>query len=283
MHARRARLAAAAAVIGLQATAGVAAAAEAEPAPAFTEAGQLLAAVALILLFGGFLFTGIVLYLVHEQRRYFDAVEHLAERGIGSEPVHVSSTVPGAPPAADPVTGEQPPADASEEFSIDGPAEVAVGTAADYRATVGAGAAEAAWSVRPAELAAVAPATGSTVAVVAVKPGPFRLTAAHPDGRTVTLGLTAAATRDRDATKLSRVAFGWGSIVIALAIAILVGVLGMAQVLDGQAIAGIYGTLAGYLFGVVASRGGSGEEQASTPAGGGTTGGTGTRAGGGQG
>jgi hypothetical protein len=255
------------AMLALLAVAGVVHAEDPSASPAaagapagLSEPGQLLGAFALLLLFGAFVLVGIVAYLMNEQRLYFGAVRGLARRGLTSRPVEVSATLPDRADAA----GE------AAALSVSGPASVSVGKPAKYTATSGADPAAApTWTIEPADIAVVAPSTGVDVQVVAVKVGSFKLSAKGSGGETVTLTIAAEDGVGNGATQLPFVGAGWGSIVVALVIAVLVAALGLVRILDGQAIAGLYGTLAGYLFGVFTTSGGATS---------GATGGTGSTA-----
>jgi hypothetical protein len=72
----------------------------------------------------------------------------------------------------------------------------------------------------------------------------------------VTLAVTASQARVERSTALPFIGPGWGSIVVSVVIAVVVAALGLASVLDGQAIAGLYGALVGYLFGMRTAAGG---------------------------
>jgi hypothetical protein len=119
-----------------------------------------------------------------------------------------------------------------------------------------------AWSVDPPAAAKVAPATGATTTVRASRAGAFRLLATAGDA-SVEIGVTAEAPPAAP-TVLPFIGGGWGSVIVSILVAVIVAVLGLAGVLDGQAIAGLYGVLVGYLFGVKTPTTGGGDAKGGT-------------------
>lgn len=211
---------------------------------AFSDPGQLLNALALTFIFGLAVILLVVILVLLAQRRYFEAAERLARRGLPSRPGWASAT--SEPPAAD-EEGTLGPA--APLLSIAGPDTIVVGTGDTYTATLdGQPTSAAAWSVDPPAAAKVKPATGATVTVTASRAGPFRLVATVGDAE-VEIGVTAEAPPAAP-TVLPFIGGGWGSVIVSILVAVIVAVLGLAGVLDGQAIAGLYGVLVGYLFGV---------------------------------
>ena len=244
-------------------------------AAVFTDPVQLLNAFALLFLFGAFVVLAVVVYLIVTDRAFYQAVG--AARGRG-QPVTVSEVSATAGPAAQSLgQGGTPP-----DLTVSGPASVTVGTPVGYAAKLGDAAADAAtWTAEPADAAAIGPSTGGAVRVVAIKAGPIKLTAANGLQR-ATLSITAEAPPSRGIA-LPFVGGGWGTIVVSTVIVVVAAALGVGGVLGGQAIAGLYGALVGYLFGMRPGSGGSGSGGTGGSGSGGNAGGTGGARGAGTG
>jgi hypothetical protein len=237
-------------VIGALWLAGAAIAADPSAAPSATTTAaiadpvQLLDAFVILFLFGTVVVLLVLLFLFGSQWAYFSAAGRLARSGRSSTPASVSATIKQGEAAA------LGPGGAVGDLTINGPATIRVGVPATFTATVGEDAADATWTADPAAAAAIAPPTGSSISVVAIKAGQIKLTAAV-GARQVTLMTTAeAASSGSQTVTLPFIGAGWGSIIVSIVIAVVVAALGLAGVLDGQAIAGLYGALVGYLFGM---------------------------------
>lgn len=154
----------------------------------------------------------------------------------------------------------------------DGPDEVTVGTAADY--TVAApGATQIAWSVAPTG-ASVAPATGSSTQLTATTAGTYTLTVSV-DGtsKEKTVEAVAAGTSGQGQDPGTKVPFpgeGYGSVIIAIVLLAFATVLGLVDILDGSALATLFGAVAGYIFfkAGAATQGGGSETGRTPPTGG---------------
>jgi hypothetical protein len=214
-----------------------------------SDPAQLLTAFGLLFVFGAVIVLMIVGFLFASQRAYFTTVRGLARSGHVSKPAAVSATT-GQGGA-----GSLGPGGGGGELAIAGSPTLTVGTPSTYAVTLDGAPSDATWTADPGAAAAIAPTTGSSVSVVALQPGSIKL-AATVGGQTVTLTVTAEA-RVESAITLPFIGPGWGSIVVSIVIAVVVAALGLAGILDGQAIAGLYGALVGYLFGVRTGAGGA--------------------------
>jgi hypothetical protein len=226
-------------------------------APVFADPVQMLNSFALLLGFALIVVLLVVVLVLLAQSRYFDAVERLAKRGMTSKPEQVSAT--GSTPAAE-VDGVEGVADAqpTPTLTIAGPDVITVGTPGSYRAEASGGpsASNTVWTVVPSDRAKVEPATGASAKVTASSAGPFILNAKlneMPASFAVSAELPKA-----DSTVLPFIGGGWGSIIVSIVVAVFVAVLGVAKILDGQAIAALYGTLMGYVLSRKPSGGGTG-------------------------
>jgi hypothetical protein len=218
---------------------------------AFNGAGWLVLAVLLILIFGLLVLSGLLTYLNVAENRYYLSVHNLARLGRDSAQDPVGSTGQGVTGAA---------------AAVDGPTTITVGTATTYKVSGSNVPASPAWTVDPADAASVNPATGAQVSVTAAKPGAFKLTATDPGNLIQVAPISIAALASNpQVTKLPFVGQGWGSIAIALVVADLAAVLGIAGILPGAVIATLYGTLLGYLFGAKAPAGDSTPPAATPP------------------
>ena len=231
----------------------------------FASSGDLLAGLWLVLGFGLFAILIVIIFILLAQNRYFRAVEYLARRGMTSSPGQTQATISGGTDS-----GLAPP----PEITITGPKFLIVGEPSEYAAKAGDDPAPVTWSVQGMDEAKIDPATASaSVKVTPSESGPFAIVATTDDGRRAMLPVMAEKPVIA-ATVLGYVGAGWGSIVVAIIVAAIVGALGIATVLDGQAIAGLYGALIGYLFGVQLQSGGgtSGAQTGSGGVAGGTAG-----------
>jgi hypothetical protein len=126
---------------------------------------------------------------------------------------------------------------------ITGPHRLVVGHKADYTYAPLAGGATVAWSVSgPATIPQGV--TAATVSVTATGAGTIELTArvdadAHPYPITAVAAPVAPSS-------LSTLGEGYGTVVIALAVASVTVTLGLTDVLSGEAVAGLLGSLVTY-------------------------------------
>lgn len=221
----------------------VEASAEPTTSPVFTDPIQLLNSFALLLGFGLIIVLAVVAFVLVANGRYLGAVLGLAKLGFTSSPRAISAT--NRDDAAALGGGAAPPV-----LTVTGPEMVVVGRASEYNATIdGAAAAAVTWAASPADAATVTPTIGARVKVVASRPGAFTLAATNGADPPVELAIIAEAPAP-SSTILPVIGGGWGSIVVSVAIVTLIAVLGVAGVLGREGIAGLLGTLIGYLFGV---------------------------------
>jgi hypothetical protein len=199
------------------------------------------------LIFGGLVIAAFLVYLYRVQDRFFDLGGELARLGRGVRAEPVGALVP---------SDVRDLVDATSELEISGPGLIAVGengaqTYSVAPADAGASAVSApaggatSWSVTPADAASVQPATGDSVKVTATRPGVFKVNAQR-DGSAGSVVVTAVDVSG--GATLPFVGAGYGTILIALALLTLATALGMEEVLSGEAIATLFGAVAGYIF-----------------------------------
>ena len=133
---------------------------------------------------------------------------------------------------------------ADEAYRIDGPDHLAVGSSATYtlKAPVGDDLTTATWAATGA-VTIPQNATGASITVTGASKGTATLTAtvgANAGSTDVTVNETLST------TVLSILGEGWGSVITAIAILSVTAALGFAGTLNGQAVAGILGSLATY-------------------------------------
>jgi hypothetical protein len=151
-------------------------------------------------------------------------------------------------------------------LGVEVPQQLIVGTAGEFRAT-GTAAESARWSLVDNKADAMLdPPTGKTVRVIGTKTGTATLVVESGD---LTLRVPLAVLSKRSgAAGVPVFGSGYGSIIIALALAVVVAVLNVLGTLDGQATAGILGTLAGVVVAERRGTSGSGTGQTTgSPAG----------------
>jgi hypothetical protein len=239
-----------------------AAAAAADPStpstagPAFADPAQRLIALGILALFGIAVLAIVTAFILGSGSRYFTSVERLARRGVATAPQLVTAT---SQPGQASLDGPAEP-----QLSVTGPDKVTVGVATAYRAMLGdAPANEAQWTVEPANAATVDPTTGSQVTVTAKTTGSFELKASS--GST-SIGITISAeASDAGRTLLPFIGGGWGAIIVSIVIAVIVAILGLLGVVGSEAIAALFGTLLGYLFGIRTSDAGGSRGDSANP------------------
>ena len=236
-------------------------------------AAQLIRLSLLAVFFGSFALVAVLVYIYSAQKLYFVAARRMALAGK-----IVQAEMVGALERKKDAGADEPQPSVTVDFA--GPNIVPVGNASSaYTATVtAAGDVDVTWSVEPPTAAAVQPMKGLSVVVVAAVECAFTLkaTATPATGTPASKALQVAAVRANSAdVTLPFVGQGYGSVAIAIVVLTVVAWLGLAQVLDGQAVATVLGGLVGYVFGTgVVGRTGGG-------AAGGGAGGAGPDAGGG--
>lgn len=226
---------------------GIAGAAEAspapEPGPAFSDPINLLNSFALLLLFGTLMVIGVIVVVLVSQQLYFRASERLARRGISTSPRVVRASQRMTDDEERGAGGPTP------ELTIVGPDTVATGRRAAFSAVVdGRPASGASWAIEPADAGELSATSGAGTSLLAKKAGPITVTATVGE-TSVSLPVTVEDAQPQG-TVLPFVGAGWGSIVVAIVVITLIAVLGVGGVLSSEGIAGLLGTLIGYLFGI---------------------------------
>jgi hypothetical protein len=137
--------------------------------------------------------------------------------------------------------------EAQSQPVVEGPAGVAVGDSADFKATVdGAAAVSCAWAVEPAGSATVQPATGAETKLTALKEGAITLTATVGAGMPTLVHLTVLSKASEGGVPLLGVGFaGVAATIIAFAIA---GALTALNIISGSAFIAFLGPVVGYFF-----------------------------------
>jgi hypothetical protein len=182
------------------------------------------------LLFGLLAVSAVLIFLSLDRRRSFRLFGEMSERG---------QTVSGMEePALDRSPQELEGVDSP---AIHGPATVRVGVPVTYT-LVGTDASAATWHLLGE--ATLSATTGPSVRVTATNAGGFRLTAKYGTLPTeLPRDLLAEQPATTDTSKVPLLGRGYGTVVIALAVASVTAALGLTKVLDGQAVAGILGSL----------------------------------------
>lgn len=150
-------------------------------------------------------------------------------------------------------------------LQIQGDVAIAVGQARQYSAKSGDDTVEATWAVSDKSLADITPTTRTkTVTVKAKRSGTLRLTATAESGTDeATIHLVTVEGGSLGA--LPFVGRGYGSLVIAIFVAALIGVLGLVEVLGSEAVATLFGTLLGYIFAKAVQSNGDGSSGSAGP------------------
>jgi hypothetical protein len=185
---------------------------------------------------------GVFLYLNRADDRYFKAVSSSIRRLGYIPPAQSVSTFAYATGIADADTGS---------LDLVGPAVATVGQPAHFEAKSEGEAISAAWSVDPDTAGTVDPASGTSTALTASKPGTVVLKAEGKDASGKTLQgavhVTAIVASDRSGG-LPLIGAGYGTVIIAIVAVAAVAVLGLLDILEGEAVATFFGGLLGYIF-----------------------------------
>lgn len=208
-----------------------------------------------VLLFGAGVVVAFLVYLRWAQDKYFGFVRTAMRRGL---------TIPQAEPVSAIAAGfaVQP----AKPLQIKGDAMVVVGEKAEFKAVAADGTTpiEATWSV-PQDTATLESegqnghtVGGESVRLTALRAGVFLLSA-EADGDSDEVSLTSIVA-PAEAPKLPFVGSGYGAIIVAVAILTIAGVLSLAGKLASEAVATLFGALAGYIF----LKGATGDETSSS-------------------
>jgi hypothetical protein len=205
-----------------------------------------------VILLGFALGGGLLAYLYLIQRRFFEAEEtalRLTKVALPTDSI-------------DPLFGRLDLVLATEsetptKLEIEAPPSVLLGKEAELKVTPpdGATLSDVAWTVEPATAASLEPDAGTETTKLKAKAA-----------GTLIVVLAAKVTKNGDVTEgrgsvtflaeevppapagLPFVGEGYGTILLTILLITVVGVLGLANVLDGDVIATLFGTLAGYFF-----------------------------------
>jgi hypothetical protein len=197
----------------------------------------------LALLFGLVAAGGVLLFVRDDRAATLKTYEKLVKSGATVQVIQVSAqdgagvAIPGAA-EAEIVPGPQ--------VTIDGPDIVVVGKPAEFVAKNNdGGQVVATWTADPADATEPLGEPTSRLTLTATQSGTFSLTASAAGAAAIPKHVTATVA-DVRGQPLPFVGAGWGSIVVVIVIAAVTGALGLSGQLNGEAVATILGTLAGY-------------------------------------
>jgi hypothetical protein len=204
-------------------------------------------------------------FLNKSRSEYHSTVLALAKHDIFTKPVIVSSQ----PIAVEPegalrsfAAGEEVPSGPKFRVEISGPDHAVVGVHTRYTAKIVGDAPpnamltwQAAREGQPEAPAVIEPSTGTVVFVRPTSPGDFQLKVLVNDvdgflEKPFTVTAMPAETSSARSIELPFVGQGYGTLMLAIVIILALIVLGMEDVISGEAIAPILGAIAGYIFGV---------------------------------
>ena len=155
-------------------------------------------------------------------------------------------------------------------MAIDGPLVVVVGEPTEFRA-LGTGGApiEVHWWIDREDAAMLEAAgrtkdvVGKAVQLTALKKTTFELHAGKANGYSDGKVNLAAIEAPVEKPSLPFVGAGYGTLIIAVVILTIAGVLGLVGILSGEAVATLFGAIAGYIFVKAQQQGG---DQSQPPA-----------------
>jgi hypothetical protein len=139
-------------------------------------------------------------------------------------------------------------------LKIDGPAAVVVGEPTKFKALADDEPIAARWTLDPQDAGTLestgkadGEVIGDSVSVLATKKSVFKLRAEAEGWSPGTVLLTAIAAPTETGT-VAFVGRGYGTIMIAIVILTIAGVLGLVGALGSEAVATLFGAVAGYIF-----------------------------------
>jgi hypothetical protein len=221
-----------------------------------------------ILLFGGAVVGALLWYVRWAQEKYFEAVRTLIAWGMGvPQPFAVPALAVPSVAEIRAIVDEALPSLRIEGDAVvvagvgqTPTAVVIVGTPTEFKALgrpkdADADAPVAAtWTVSPSEGAALeaggktgAEVVGEAVKLVAKTKGVFTLQAAADKFNPATLTVIAIAA-PAETPRIPYVGSGYGTIMIAVVILTVAGVLGVVGALASEAVATLFGAVAGFIF-----------------------------------
>jgi hypothetical protein len=195
----------------------------------------------LALVFGLMAAGGVLLFVRDDRAATLKTYEAVVKSGATVQVIQVSAQ-DGAGVVAGAAEAEVVP---GPQVTIDGPDIVVVGTSAEFVAKRDGGQVVATWTADPADATQPLGEPTSKLTLTAKQAGTFSLTASVVGATAVPRQVTAKLA-DLHGQPLPFVGAGWGSIVVVIVIAAVTGALGLAGPLNGEAVATILGTLAGY-------------------------------------
>jgi hypothetical protein len=197
----------------------------------------------LLLVFTGGVVAGTLLYLTWAQREYFRLVgQTLARLGKVPEAEDVPPTVR--------LLAEVDRLDVGK-LDIVGDTVVTVGQPVEFTAKAEDVPVEATWEVDPRDAAEVKPETGQTVKVTAKKVATFLVKAGAGEGTERREGAQPVSAVTVEPGRVGSIRFvgaGWISLLIAMVVVAVVGVLALSGVLASETVATLFGALLGYIF-----------------------------------
>ena len=205
--------------------------------------------------FGGLVLAALFLYMWNIQRRYYDVFERLSLAGRAPRTMIVSLVSTPADGQKD-ITSKSLIGEPAQHLTVEGPLDIVLGGGAvAYTAKVNGVESAVSWSTASPDIVDIkAPGATSSTALVTPKiVGLVNLTAKTDTNLSVDFPIQVVSLVGSDGGVLPVVAQGFGSIIVALVLMIILVVLGLSGVLSGEAIATIVGALVGYVFGVNAS------------------------------
>jgi hypothetical protein len=188
------------------------------------------------LLFGLISILAVLIFVFFDRARSLSSMLRLAKGGITSLPVSTPAVSPGVSEV--------------DELAIVGPGTIVVGVPSSFVARKGDSLQKVAWAASEKKIQGQLPKElVDSIVIAATDAGTFELTAST-GGDPPAKDSRRIAGVSPGATTLQRLPFiggGWGSIVVALAIASVTGALGLEGTLSGEAVATIFGALVGYV------------------------------------
>jgi hypothetical protein len=194
--------------------------------------------------FGLLAIAGVLLFLYFDRRRSFTAIHNLTSAGIPFAAAPEQALAGGNLGVVAPIA-DQP--------QIAGPAVISTGVTAPYTITPApAAGTTVAWTVASGS-AALSATTGidTTLTATAVQNLVLRATLTPPGKGTptpvdLTISVISGSAAQSQADRVPILGIGYGTVIIALAVASITTALGLTDVINGQAVAGILGSLVTY-------------------------------------
>jgi hypothetical protein len=185
----------------------------------------------------------VLVYINAIQGKYYRAATTLGESGVPVKTVSVPTWTGQA--ALEAVAKPLP--------KIEGPATIVTGVeSGEFSVTLdGKPLDKAIWTVEPPNVAIVIPPSGGArVKIIAAIAGVIKLYAEASDKTTEKASISVAVVAPQPApVELPFVGREYGSVILGIILVAAVILLGLAQVLSGEGVATLLGSLLGYIFG----------------------------------